>query len=99
MTATSTSPLPSHAPRTTHHAPLRYVADAYRYHRRPTRVVMVGSVGVGGDHPIRVQSMTTTDTMDTAGTGAQTIRPVEARREVVRITPPTLADARQLGTH
>src|SRR5436305_5442475 len=76
---------------------LRYVADAYRYHRRPTRVVMVGSVGVGGDNPIRVQSMTTTDTMDTEGTVAQTIRLVEAGCEIVRITAPTVEDARNLG--
>src|SRR6266542_5735168 len=50
------------------HLPPTYVADAYRYQRRPTRVVYVGSVGVGGDNPIRVQSMTTSFTMDTAAT-------------------------------
>src|SRR6476620_6656597 len=76
---------------------LPYVADPYSYRRRPTRVVMVGEVGVGGDNPIRVQSMTTTDTMDTEGTVAQAIRLVEAGCEIVRITAPTVEDARNLG--
>src|SRR5919202_2494268 len=78
-------------------APPPYVADAYRYRRRPTRVVYVGTVGVGGDNPIRVQSMTTTDTMDTEATVAQTIRLVEAGCEIVRITAPTVEDARNIG--
>ena len=77
--------------------PPRYVADAYRYRRRPTRVVYVGSVGVGGQNPIRVQSMTTTDTMDTAATVAEVIRLVAAGCEIVRITAPTVQDARNLG--
>jgi (E)-4-hydroxy-3-methylbut-2-enyl-diphosphate synthase len=77
--------------------PLRYLTDAYRYHRRPTRVVMVGDVAVGGATPIRVQSMTTTDTMDTDATVAQTERLVRAGCEIVRITAPTVEDARNLG--
>src|SRR5689334_16736825 len=97
MTATAGVLDPSHSSLITRHAALRYVADAYRYRRRPTHVVMVGSVGVGGDNPIRVQSMTTTDTMDTEGTVAQTIRLVEAGCEIVRITAPTVEDARNLG--
>ncbi len=75
---------------------LPYTADAYRYVRRKTRVVMVGDVGVGGDNPIRVQSMTTTDTMDTDGTVAEAIRLVEAGCEIVRITTPTAKDAENL---
>ncbi|MDQ3701853.1 MAG: (E)-4-hydroxy-3-methylbut-2-enyl-diphosphate synthase [Chloroflexota bacterium] len=78
-------------------SPLRYVLDAYRYRRRPTRVVAVGDVGIGGVHPIRVQSMTTTDTMDTAATVTQTVRLVRAGCEIVRITAPTVEDARNLG--
>ena len=58
---------------------------------------MVGDVAVGGAHPIRVQSMTTTDTMDTDATVAQTLRLVEAGCEIVRITAPTVEDARNIG--
>lgn len=58
---------------------------------------MVGDVGVGGDNPIRVQSMTTTLTRDIEATVAQTERLVAAGCEIVRITTPTPADARCLG--
>ena len=68
----------------------------YTYRRRHTRCVMVGAVGVGGEHPIRVQSMTTPATQDVAATVAQTIRLVEAGCEIVRVTVPTVADARAL---
>jgi (E)-4-hydroxy-3-methylbut-2-enyl-diphosphate synthase len=74
-----------------------YTAEPYRYRRRRTHVVMVGDVGVGGDHPIRVQSMTTTLTQDVAATVAQTIRLVEAGCEIVRVTTPSTQDARALG--
>ncbi len=77
--------------------PRRYTADPYRYRRRPTRTVAVGEVGVGGANPLRVQSMTTTDTMDTDATVAQTERLVRAGCEIVRITAPTVEDARNLG--
>ena len=68
----------------------------YTYRRRRTRCVMVGDVGVGGDHPIRVQSMTTPATQDVAATVAQTVRLVAAGCEIVRVTVPTVADARAL---
>lgn len=74
-----------------------YVPNTYAYTRRKTREVMVGSVGVGGNNPIRVQSMTTTMTDDVEATLAQTIRLVEAGCEIVRITTPTSRDARALG--
>lgn len=74
-----------------------YVPNTYAYTRRKTREVMVGSVGVGGDNPIRVQSMTTTQTDDIEATLAQTLRLVEAGCEIVRITTPTSKDARALG--
>ena len=74
-----------------------YVADAYTYRRRPTREVMVGNVGVGGDNPIRVQSMTTTRTQDVEATLAQTLRLVDVGCKIVRITTPTSQDARALG--
>src|SRR6266542_6676081 len=72
-------------------------APPYAYRRWPTREVFVGEVGVGGDNPIRVQSMTTTRTQDVEATLAQTLRLVEAGCEIVRITTPTSADARALG--
>ena len=65
--------------------------------RRRTREVMVGNMGVGGDNPIRVQSMTTTLTKDVEATVAQSIRLVEAGCEIVRVTTPTVQDAKALG--
>lgn len=58
---------------------------------------MVGRVGVGGDNPIRVQSMTTTDTLNVEATILQSLKMVEAGCEIVRITAPTPGDARALG--
>src|SRR5205823_9435895 len=57
----------------------------------------VGNVAVGGDNPLRIQSMTTTLTKDVEATFAQTLRLVAAGCEIVRITTPTTADARALG--
>lgn len=74
-----------------------YCADPYAYKRRKTRVVMVGNVGVGGDNPLRIQSMTTTLTKDVEATYAQTMKLIEVGCEIVRITTPTGADARALG--
>jgi len=64
--------------------------------RRKTRVVQVGDVSIGGDHPIRIQSMTNTDTMDTAGTVDQIARLAEAGCEIVRVTAPSIRDAENL---
>lgn len=58
---------------------------------------MVGNVGVGGNNPIRIQSMTTTDTMDTDATVAQSIRMIEAGCEIVRITAPSKKEAENLA--
>lgn len=74
----------------------QYCESLLEYKRRPTREVMVGSVGIGGDNPIRVQSMTTVDTMDTEGSVAQSIRMIEAGCELVRITAPSLKEAQNL---
>ena len=49
-----------------------------KYVRLRTREVMVGSLGIGGNNPIRIQSMTTTDTMDTRATVDQSLRMIEA---------------------
>lgn len=69
-----------------------------RYHcvRRMTHEVMIGDVGVGGGNPIRVQSMTTTNTQDVDATVKQSIALAEAGCEVIRITAPNLAAARAL---
>ena len=74
-----------------------YCTSRFAYHRRPTREVQIGNVGVGGTQPIRVQSMTTTRTQDVEGTLAQTIRLIEAGCEIVRITAPTVADSQAIG--
>jgi (E)-4-hydroxy-3-methylbut-2-enyl-diphosphate synthase len=74
-----------------------YCPSPYHYSRRRTHVVMVGNVGVGGDNPIRVQSMTTTKTLDTDATVDQAVRLVQAGCEIVRITAPTVKAARNLG--
>lgn len=68
-----------------------------QYQRYKSRVVNIGNVPLGGDHPIRVQSMTNTDTMDTLATVEQTIRLVEAGCEYVRITAPSVKEARNLA--
>jgi len=73
-----------------------YCNSLTKYRRFRTREVMVGNVGVGGDNPIRIQSMTTTDTMDTQATVEQSIRMIEAGCEIVRITAPSKKDAENL---
>lgn len=73
-----------------------YCNSLTAYSRFKTREVKIGDVALGGDNPIRVQSMTTTDTMDTAATVAQSIRMIEAGCEYVRITAPSLKEARNL---
>jgi (E)-4-hydroxy-3-methylbut-2-enyl-diphosphate synthase len=76
---------------------VNYCDSPYRYHRRVTREVMIGRVGVGGANPIRVQSMITCDTMDTEASIAQTIELAEAGCEIVRITAPTVKDSANLA--
>jgi len=75
---------------------MTYCASPYSYQRRKSRAVMVGGVGVGGDHPIRVQSMITCDTMDTEKCIAQTMDLAAVGCEIVRITAPTVKDAANL---
>jgi len=75
---------------------LRYCDSLTEYKRFRTREVMIGSIGVGGDNPIRVQSMTTTDTMDTQATVEQSIRMIDAGCEIVRITAPRKKEAENL---
>ena len=73
-----------------------YCRDAFAYHRRVTRVVNVGDVPVGGEHPIRLQSMTISDTMDTDAAVAETVQLVDAGCELVRLTAPSLNEAENL---
>lgn len=73
-----------------------YCESIASYKRLPTREVKIGKLLLGGQHPIRVQTMTTTDTMDTAATVAQTIRCIEAGAELVRITAPSKNEAENL---
>ena len=73
-----------------------YCESLINYKRWKTRTVQVGDLGVGGDNPIRVQSMTTTDTMDTEATILQSIRMIEAGCEIVRITAPSNKEAKNL---
>ncbi len=75
---------------------LPYSNSLTEYKRFVTREVTCGEVGIGGNNPIRVQSMTTTDTMDTKATVAQSIRMIEAGCELVRITAPSINEAKNL---
>ena len=75
---------------------MSYCASRVNTVRRPTLEVMVGSVGVGGNHPVRLQSMTTSDTQDIAATVRQSIALAEVGCEIVRITAPNVAAARCL---
>jgi len=74
----------------------QYCASLTEYKRLPTREVKIGNLVLGNGHPIRIQTMTTTDTMDTAATVAQTIRCIEAGAEMVRITAPSRNEAENL---
>ena len=75
----------------------KYCSNLTSYQRWPTREVMVGDVSVGGSNPIRIQSMTTTDTMNTDETIEQSIRMIEAGCEIVRITAPSIKEAKNLA--
>ena len=68
----------------------KYCNSLTEYSRFITREVTIGNIPVGANNPIRIQSMTTTDTMDTIGTVEQTIRMVNAGCEYVRITAQVL---------
>lgn len=75
----------------------RYCNSLTEYSRLKTREVKVGNIVIGGDHPIRIQSMTTTDTMNTIATVEQSIRMIEAGCELVRITAPNITEAQNLA--
>jgi len=74
----------------------KYCNSLVAYNRRQSRVVKIGDIPMGGGYPIRVQSMTTVDTMDTRGSVEQSIRMIEAGCEYVRITAPSINEAKNL---
>ena len=74
-----------------------YCASRYSSIRRFSRVVNIGSIATGGENPVRIQSMTTTNTLDVKSTVEQTIELAEAGCEIVRITAPNVRAAEALG--
>nr|GEV70807.1 4-hydroxy-3-methylbut-2-en-1-yl diphosphate synthase (ferredoxin), chloroplastic [Tanacetum cinerariifolium]GEV70808.1 4-hydroxy-3-methylbut-2-en-1-yl diphosphate synthase (ferredoxin), chloroplastic [Tanacetum cinerariifolium] len=64
----------------------KYCESTYKTIRRKTRTVMVGDVALGSDHPIRIQTMTTTDTKDVAATVEQVMQIADRGADIVRIT-------------
>ncbi len=75
---------------------LSYCPDLLHYSRRVAREVMVGDVGIGGNHPIRVQSMITSDTRDTPACVDEILQLADAGCEIVRITAQTRVYAANL---
>lgn len=73
-----------------------YCNSLTQYSRLKTREVKIGDLLLGNFHPIRLQTMTTTDTMDTIATVEQSIRCIEAGAELVRITAPSKKEAENL---
>jgi (E)-4-hydroxy-3-methylbut-2-enyl-diphosphate synthase len=74
----------------------KYCNSLTDYSRFVTREVSIGDLKMGASNPIRIQSMTTTDTMDTLATVEQSIRMIDAGCELVRITAPSINEARNL---
>lgn len=69
----------------------------FSYHRRPTLEVRVGNTAIGGNNPVRIQSMASTSTMDTEASVAQARRIVDAGAELVRFTAQGVREAANLG--
>ena len=74
-----------------------YINSFTQYNRRKTSTVKIGDLYMGSDYPIRIQSMTTTDTMDTEKSVAQIMRMVDAGCELVRLTAPSIKEAENLA--
>ncbi len=75
---------------------LKYCPDLYSYTRRESREVMVGHIGIGGDNPVRIQSMITSDTRDTEGCVKEILELAEGGCEIVRLTAQTRKYAENL---
>ena len=76
---------------------LPYCSDLVQYNRRKTIEVKIGDTPLGASNPIRIQSMTTVDTMDTLGSIEESIRMIDAGCEYIRITAPSIKEAENLG--
>jgi (E)-4-hydroxy-3-methylbut-2-enyl-diphosphate synthase len=74
----------------------RYCNNTVNYSRIKTNEVIVGDIAIGAQNPIRVQSMTTTDTMDTSASVQQVISLIKAGSELIRLTAPSIKDAKNL---
>src|SRR5437764_4914560 len=75
-----------------------YSGSLTEYKRLKTKEVKIGDLTLGNYNPIRIQTMTTTDTMDTLATVEQSIRCIEAGSELIRITAPSKREAENLRT-
>src|SRR6187431_3780896 len=73
-----------------------YCESLTGYKRLATKEVKIGDLLLGNFHPVRIQTMTTTDTMDTMATVEQSIRCIEAGAELIRITAPSKNEAENL---
>ena len=76
---------------------LPYCSDLHQYNRRKTIEVKIGDTPMGASNPIRIQSMTTVDTMDTLGSIEESIRMIESGCEYIRITAPSIKEAENLA--
>lgn len=76
---------------------MKYCNNPFKRERFPTREIKIGNLTLGGNAPIRVQSMTTADTMDTEKSVAESIRMIDAGCELVRLTAPSKKEAYNLG--
>ena len=76
---------------------MAFCSDPFNYVRRPSQTVHIGGLTLGGEAPIRLQSMTTVDTMDIEGSVAEALRMIDAGCELVRITAPSKREAEALG--
>jgi (E)-4-hydroxy-3-methylbut-2-enyl-diphosphate synthase len=76
---------------------MSYCNDLFRYERRKTVSVQIGCTPLGGDYPIRIQSMTNTSTMDTAGSVSQCKRIIDAGADYVRLTAQGVREAENLA--
>ena len=75
----------------------QYCLDLFNRKRYPTREISVGSLKMGGNQPIRIQSMTTADTMNTEKSVDESVRMIDAGCELVRLTAPSIKEAKNLG--
>ena len=74
-----------------------YCPSLFRYERQLTSQIEIGGMAMGGDAPIRIQSMTTTDTNDVAGSAEQSVRIIDAGGEIVRLTTQGKREAKSIG--